>query len=447
LPSKTAKFYLRDADKKVFRNYKRHNLSEADRDNKLKKILNAIVRMAAGDYKIDLPFSESDDPLDWIASGLNMLAGELKSTVVSRDHFNAIVRSMPDSLIVLDKLGYVELANEASEKLLGLNKSLLGGLHFSRICPGFYQKSSDVNGELSAHGIDEPIEVDYIGKNGKCIPVLFSASALSEGSPRGRGWICAAQDLRSRKQLEVSLRQKDTLLANSSKLAALGEMAAGIAHEINNPIAIIAGRADQIKEMAKSGTLDAPQILKMADRIDSTARRVSKIIAGLRTLARDADQDAFALTSVAQVVEDAVSLCGERFKNSGVNLVVDSVDPELQFECRAVQIAQVLLNLLNNAFDATLGEQDKWVRVCCTANGENVYISVIDSGPGIPAELRSKIMQPFFTTKEPGKGTGLGLSIASGILTAHSGSLHLEDSGHPTRFTIHLPRKSQAKVA
>ena len=249
-------------------------------DEKLQGILKAIVRLAAGDFRAELPTSVSDDPLDWIASGINNLAEELKATVISRDHFNLIVSSMPDSLIVLDRLGYIEFANLTTVKLLKTEAELLQGLHFSRICPKLYENRASGESGFDGHGLDAAIELEYRSPNGMILPVLFSASAMTQASARGRGWICAAQDLRSRKILENSLREKDRILAQSSKMAALGEMAAGIAHEINNPMAIIAGRAEQLRDLANEGVVESAMALKISDSVHSTIKRVVKIVGG-----------------------------------------------------------------------------------------------------------------------------------------------------------------------
>jgi C4-dicarboxylate-specific signal transduction histidine kinase len=111
-----------------------------------------------------------------------------------------------------------------------------------------------------------------------------------------------------------------------------------------------------------------------------------------------------------------------------------------EVECHPSQISQVLLNLLNNAYDAALAQPDRWIELDARDQGSLVEISVTDSGPGIPRELARKIMDPFFTTKPPGKGTGLGLSISSNIMTDHGGSLSLDQNSPHTRFVMSLPK-------
>jgi signal transduction histidine kinase len=121
---------------------------------------------------------------------------------------------------------------------------------------------------------------------------------------------------------------------------------------------------------------------------------------------------------------------------------VDPISPDLYVECRSVQISQILLNLVSNAHDAALGQPTRWVRISAEVAPAEVSIKVTDSGPGIPPELRPRIMEPFFTTKEFGKGTGLGLSVSKGIAEAHGGRLSYDPSARHTCFVLTLPRRA-----
>ena len=153
--------------------------------------------------------------------------------------------------------------------------------------------------------------------------------------------------------------------------------------------------------------------------------------------------------SVRQIIEDTVALCGDRFRVHDVELRIEACDPKLDVDCREVQIVQVLVNLLNNAFDAVQNLKERWVQISVVSvvamQGEVIEFSVLDSGPGIPEEVRAKIMQPFYSTKAAGKGTGLGLSIASSILLTHTGTLTLDDQTRKTRFVIRLPRRRRSQ--
>jgi PAS domain S-box-containing protein len=232
---------------------------------------------------------------------------------------------------------------------------------------------------------------------------------------------------------------------NSAKMAALGEMSGGVAHEINNPLAIIHAKAQQLQIAAEKGRLTEAEVTIAAEKIMTTAMRIHRIIKSLRTFARDGENDAFRSESFRTIVDDTMELCRDRFKNENVKLRV-RIPEDLVLECRSVQICQVLVNLLNNAFDATDGEHSRWVEISAQDLQTEILISVTDSGKGFLAENRDKVFQPFFTTKEIGKGTGLGLSVSKGIVESHGGNIQIDPSSDVTRINIRLPKKQNEEI-
>ena len=241
------------------------------------------------------------------------------------------------------------------------------------------------------------------------------------------------------------VRQQESQLVQNSKMSSLGEMAAGIAHEINNPLSIILGHAQTSNLMLSKGNVDASMLAYSMQAIERTVNRISKIINGLRSFAREDQQDPFRLQSVESILEDTLTFCRERFAHNQIELEVALEAKDLKMECRPTQISQVLLNLINNAFDALVDAKKKWIKILIRDSGSFVEIHVVDSGHGIPRQIRSKIMEPFFTTKEVGKGTGLGLSVATGIASSHKGHLILSDDEGPTKFILRLPKIQNLK--
>lgn len=240
-----------------------------------------------------------------------------------------------------------------------------------------------------------------------------------------------AADLK--KKIAEADHRKQELVA-ASKMSSLGEMAAGIAHEINNPLAIIVGCVDQIRDEEKMN----PDAMKKLEKISETALRISRIIRALRVFSRTGDNDPLERVNLSALVEDAIELCRERFRKNCIELRTN-VQPGIELSGRQTQLIQVLVNLLNNAQDAVLLLPERWVEVRASKEGEWVTLTVTDSGSGIPDPIADKLMQPFFTTKEVGVGTGLGLSISKGIVDGHGGSLALDRSCANTRFTVRLP--------
>jgi C4-dicarboxylate-specific signal transduction histidine kinase len=234
-------------------------------------------------------------------------------------------------------------------------------------------------------------------------------------------------DVSEQKESAKQLIEQQAVVANSARISSLGVMASGIAHEINNPLAVISGRASQIVRMLENNELKSEALWPIVKNIEHTVQRISKIIHGLKSFARDGHADPFVITPVAQVIEDAVVVCKEMFSRRNIELKMH-VSPGLLIDCRSVQITQVLVNLLQNAVDAVEDNSERWVKLSAY-EGESGYIclSIEDSGSGIPKIIRDRIMEPFFTTKAVGKGTGLGLSISAGIIHSHNGSLYIDE--------------------
>jgi signal transduction histidine kinase len=238
---------------------------------------------------------------------------------------------------------------------------------------------------------------------------------------------------------EIALQKTKAEFA--SRLATLGEMASGIAHEINNPLAVIVGNASNlIRATEKGPQLSNERLIERLDKIVKTSHRISKIIQGLKAFARQGDKDLFTETPVPQLIEETLELCREKFYRNSVNLIVEQV-PMVVLPMRSVQISQVLVNLLNNAFDAVKNLEMRQISIHFKKTDLGFSIFVTDSGGGVSEQLKKKIFEPFFTTKEVGEGTGLGLSISKGIMEDHHGELLLHEQSQQTTFEIRLPLK------
>lgn len=232
--------------------------------------------------------------------------------------------------------------------------------------------------------------------------------------------------------LELALQR--SAMVHAEKMGALGRMAGEIAHEINNPLAIIQGNATLLSKLDL-----APEAKSIAFTIEQTSIRISKVVKGMRALARDTRSDPLQVTPVASVIQDTLVLCHDRFTNTGVRLFSPEASPGLMVRCRSSEVCQVLVNLMNNAIDALEGRSGAWVKLEVQEVGGFLEFSVSDNGVGVPKAIRARIHDPFFTTKEAGKGLGLGLSISRTIVEAHGGQIWLDESCPHTRFVFTIP--------
>jgi C4-dicarboxylate-specific signal transduction histidine kinase len=257
-------------------------------------------------------------------------------------------------------------------------------------------------------------------------------------------YIWYLRDLRQQKAFEAIIEAQRTELITSSKLATLGEMAGGIAHEVNTPLTTIKFSIDLMKQNILEDLPDTDFMLQKIELVDKTLDRIHVIIKNLRNFARDGNLDPLKRESVHEIIDSSLSLCKEKFKKHNIQIEYCEKKNESHFiSCRGVQISQVILNLLSNSFDAVESLENPWIKITMTEdimNGKKfINIKVSDCGSGISPQIVDKMFNPFFTTKEVGKGTGMGLSISSGIIKTHGGELIYDHKSEYTCFIIKLP--------
>lgn len=270
--------------------------------------------------------------------------------------------------------------------------------------------------------------------NVNSVPLFFNPNSSAASHV-----VTSFADITDLRNSEIKRLSLESQLSESSRLSALGEMAGGIAHEINNPLSIIRGKAAVLKRKYQDGVLDDATATKEFQVIENTVDRIAKIIKGLKTYSRNADNDPFDTVSLSGILDDTLELCRERFKNELVKIDIEK-DSKLHVKCRSAQISQIIMNLLINSLDAIQKNSEKWIKIQIFQNADLVCFKITDSGNGIDPAIVKKIMQPFFTTKEVGKGTGLGLSISKGIAESHGGKLEYDETSKNTSFILTLPK-------
>ena len=245
----------------------------------------------------------------------------------------------------------------------------------------------------------------------------------------------------------ISKRLEDERLVaiHTSKMASLGEVAAGLAHEINNPLTVVVGRSEMLLDKVEAGEATPEELKKSLQRVLEMGKRIGKIVNSMRRVSRGLENMQLAELKVEDLISDVQNLCAEKLKNNQVRLDTSGVVRDLLVYGDFTYTTQILINLVNNAADELEHVTEKSITIAAFREGEQTIIAISDSGCGIPPQLREKLFQPFFTTKEIGKGTGLGLSVSRNLAIEMGGSLELDAATVPTIFRLKLPAGESKK--
>lgn len=254
------------------------------------------------------------------------------------------------------------------------------------------------------------------------------------------------QDMTDIVNSEKEIRDKNMLLAQSTKDTALGQMAGSIAHEINNPLMIILNGCKKISKYLKEKSIEDEGILKTSESVTSNVFRITNIVKSLLTIGKDIPDEYREDVKLELIVNDVLGVCAEKFKSFGISFSCDRV-PTVEINCNRVLISQILLNLVQNAFyEAKNHKENGFVKIGFKVFPHQLKISVTDSGEGIPNQIVDRMFDPFFSTKEIGVGTGLGLAISRKIALEHNGSLSYDYTSSNTSFILELPIKKDHSI-
>jgi PAS domain S-box-containing protein len=350
---------------------------------------------------------------------------ELKQVETELGHYFSISL---DVIVVINFEGVILRVNSAFTELFGFATSEIEGSHML----DFIHPDDAASSRLQLEGLG--LGYPSLKFENRCRKKSGGYRLMSWNSTPDRAtqrFYATGRDITERKLDELKLTY-------SAKMASLGEMAGGIAHEINNPLAIILGKVTNLKRLVTEPAVREEELVEELDSIERTGLRIAKIIRGLRAFSRNGDADPMNRVPLSRIVDETLELCSERLKSRHIDLYVTG-DRDLVVSCRPSQLSQVLMNLISNSSDAIEALLSPWIRIDLTRTSTHLEFSVEDCGPGIDERIREKMMQPFFSTKEVGRGTGLGLSISKGIIEAHGGQLRYDDTGRNTKFIVELP--------
>ena len=238
---------------------------------------------------------------------------------------------------------------------------------------------------------------------------------------------------------EQELRDKQEQLVQAGKLATLGELTTGVAHELNNPLNNIGLFVGNVIDRLRLGEADSESLVDDLEKAMEQVRKATEIISHLRTFGRAARVN-IEQVDIDDVIERSLLLVQEQLRLRGIEVELELCPDELLVVANPIQLEQVFINLLTNARDALEDSKRKTIRIASSRDEERIRITFSDTGPGIPRELQQRIFDPFFTTKEVGTGTGLGLSITYSILKEYGGGISVSSRpGNGATFLVELP--------
>ena len=357
----------------------------------------------------------------------------------ANEFFMNLIESSVDGIIASDMKGNIFIFNKGAEALTGYKaEEVIGKLHITKI----YREgvAKEIMKKLRSQeygGVGKfiPTQMNAVNKFGEEIPMQLSAALIYNGSGQEIASVGIFTDLRPRLNMEKKLQETHLQLVSSEKMASLGKLAAGIAHEINNPLGgILIYSSLMIEDLPDEDPRRGDLV-----RIVQEAGRCKEIVKSLLEFARQTEPK-MEPTDVNRAISDGLFFLVNQalFHNIDIVKKLDSFLPFVQGN--AGQLKQVFMNIIVNAAEAMHGNGTLTITTFRPPDGKTVFVEFADTGEGIPAENLTRIFDPFFTTKEVGKGTGLGLATSYGIVEDHGGKISVKSQvGEGTTFTIELP--------
>lgn len=365
--------------------------------------------------------------------------------------FDALMDAAVDAIVIIDQQGLIQCFNRGAEKLFGYAEAEVRGQNVALLMPEPHRNRHD--GYLARYAqtgvaaiIGRGREETGLRRDGTDFPMLLSVGAIDQAGLQG--YVGIIHDLTGMRQAQEQVRNLEEQLLHADRLVILGELTAGIAHEINQPLTAIAAYADAGRKLigragsapgATAAAVPNQDMHTIYERIGGQARRAAEVVQRLRGLVRSG-QASKARHDINEIIKNILLLFEFEVKRSGINLLFFPLElPEILY-VDDIQVQQILVNLVKNSIDAIAeaGNADGHVEIRVRKAGPEILVSVTDNGPGVPEEHRAQLFESFFTTKP--KGVGLGLSICKTIAAAHGGTLRYEQPGEGgSRFTLSLP--------
>ncbi|MFC1740268.1 nitrogen regulation protein NR(II) [Pseudomonadota bacterium] len=357
--------------------------------------------------------------------------------------FDALLEATVDGIIIIDQAGTVLRFNKAAEQMFGYSEAEISGNNVNRLMPEPHHGHHDAYlAQYASTGqgsiIGDGREVAGLKKNGETFPMFLSVGEIKrQGAWRYVGIIRDLTDVQAGRE---QVRELEEQLFHADRLVILGELTAGIAHEINQPLTAIAAYADAGKRMVnRNSAVSNNEIDSICERIAEQSRRAASVVERLRKLVRSGTVSK-GQHEINQIIRNTLLLFEYEVKKLNIDLRFYPLEPLVELYVDEIHIQQIMVNLIKNGIDAIAdsGASNGRIEIRVSKLASDVVVSVSDNGPGVPEQYQSQLFDSFFTTKP--KGVGLGLSICKTITGAHGGSLtYTESKQGGSTFTLSLP--------
>lgn len=350
---------------------------------------------------------------------------------------------MSDLFFVLLPCGEVKTHNDLVRSELGYkNGSLFNKPIFDLIIDK--EASAQIKEFIYEEATDTKSEILLKHSDGSELWYLCSIRKFTDPNTQKDLFFFQAKNIDQEFKLKEKLKREEADSKQNQHLASIGQMTSGIAHEINNPLAIINGYSIIMERMISGEEeIDRELLKQKIETVKETCHRISKIIRSMQDISRDTTGEEPRATSLKEVIGDVIEIFQEKIKGTEIDLQIDldSGPFSKEINLRRISVSRVFVNLINNAIDAVTTLEEKWITVTVEDLDTLLKITITDSGAGIPKEHVDKIFEPFFTSKDIGKGTGLGLSLSNKVVKGEGGKLYVDEECPHTRFIIELPVK------
>lgn len=414
--------------------------------------INSSAKFMASEFEIVITsfaklLSDDRQNRELLTERNKLLEDSNRELIAKNELISAIVENIPVAVFLKDiKDDFrVTVWNNAAERIFEVPREAILGKSAHDLWP---KDQADLYLAADRRVVDESILVDIPEEpsHSKTRGTIFLRTRklplAKDFSKRARYLLCICDDITDRKRIQESLDLERTKSLRNAKLASLGEMAAGIAHEINNPLMIIYGTVRALSKF----TNNPEQLATRIESIQVASERIAKIVRSLRKFSRTSDRSDYKFHSLRDIVKEALVLTDAKARRHFTRVGGD-YKSECRVFCDEIEMEQVFVNMINNAIDAVQNLSEKWVMLELQESDGRIVVRIRDSGPRIGPDIQKKLFQPFFTTKPVGEGTGLGLSIVKGILDEHHATIELVADDLHTCFEIHFPKAEVKKDA